>query len=234
MDDKLVIVLGFYRGGKFIETLLKNNYKVIGVDASKEIINYCKDKYKNYKNLTLINKCISDKDNSTVIFYLSDWDVWNSLNKNIADRLDKCIGEDTIETITLSTLLNTYGCPFYLRMDIEGFDELALIQILDTKYRPKYISCESECLGNEYENIYDKVDGLTNLNLLHDLGYTKFYLHKEDSNLDDLDIFSKSISWVSYDEVKNNIIQLRSKFCEDVKNGKSLYFGFWYDIYATN
>ena len=123
-------------------------------------------------------------------------------------------------------------------MDIEGNDELALRQLLETQYRPKYISCEIECIGENYKYDYDKTDGLTNLNILYELGYTKFYLYdcRNDWNKNDIDnikyIFNDENNWLSYEDIKNKIKLLRSKFCDKVKANKYQYYDFWYDIYA--
>lgn len=79
---------------------------------------------------------------------------------------------------------------------------------------------------------------MNNLNILHELGYTKFYLYdcRCDENTNDIDhiehIFNDENNWLSYEDIKNKIKILRSDFCDKVKNGQYEYYDFWYDIYA--
>lgn len=237
-NNNLVIILGFYNGGSFVDRLLEKNYNIVGVDASDDIISFSKEKYKNFDNLILLNKCIDKSDGKLVEFYISNEPVWNSTHKDIANRLHFYKTTKMVESITLPTLFDKYGYPIYLQMDIEGNDELALRQLLETQYRPKYISCEIECIGENHKYDYDKPDGLTNLNILHELGYTKFYLYdcRNDWNKNDIDnikyIFNDENNWLSYEDIKNKIKLLRSEFCDKVKTNQYQYYDFWYDIYA--
>jgi len=237
-NNNLVIILGFYDGGSFVDHLLEKKYNIVGVDASEEMISFSKEKYKNFDNLILLNKCVDKSDDKLIEFYISKSPVWNSVHKDIANRLNYYKTTKMVETITLPTLFDKYGYPIYLQMDIEGNDELALRQLLTTKYRPKYISCEIECLGEDHKYSYDKNDGLTNLNILHELGYTKFYLYncRYDWNTNNIDhikyIFNNENNWLSYEDIKNKIKILRSDFCDKVKANQHKYYDFWYDIYA--
>ena len=45
--NNLIIILGFYNGGSFVDRLLEKNYNIVGVDASDDIITFSKEKYKN-------------------------------------------------------------------------------------------------------------------------------------------------------------------------------------------
>ena len=239
-NNNLVIILGFYNGGSFVDRLLEKNYNIVGVDASEDIISFSKEKYKNFDNLILLNKCIDKSDGKLVEFYISNEPVWNSTHKDIANRLHFYKTTKMVESITLPTLFDKYGCPIYLQMDIEGNDELALRQLLETQYRPKYISCEIECIGENHKYDYDKTDDLTNLNILYELGYTKFYLYdcRNDWNKNDIDnikyIFNDENNWLSYEDIKNKIKLLRSEFCDKVKTNQYKYYDFWYDIYAIH
>ena len=81
---------------------------------------------------------------------------------------------------------------------------------------------------------------MTNLNILYELGYTKFYLYdcRNDWNKNDIDnikyIFNDENNWLSYEDIKNKIKLLRSEFCDKVKANKYQYYDFWYDIYAIH
>ena len=114
-NNNLVIILVFYNGGSFVDRLLEKNYNIVGVDASDDIISFSKEKYKNFDNLILLNKCIDKSDGKLVEFYISKDPVWNSVHKDIANRLHFYKTTKMVESITLPTLFDKYGCPIYLQ-----------------------------------------------------------------------------------------------------------------------
>jgi hypothetical protein len=61
--------------------------------------------------------------------------------------------------MTCVDLLNNYPTPYYMKIDIEGFDHLCLYAINETWVKPKYISVEAQQLAL--------------LIFMRDIGYTK-------------------------------------------------------------
>lgn len=197
---------------------LERGYNIVAVDAAEFILKYTNSIYKEFISqgqLVVLNKAIYHTNNQCVKFYLQPKEpVWNSLYQNIAEREnDSTVVE--VNTITLGTLIDKYGIPEYCKIDIEGADILALNSLKDKL--PRFISCESECLGKG-----DTPEPLAVLNKLHELGYTKFHLEKQPSELsyDDIE------HWLSYEEVKAELIRVRSK------HFFYKFYDFWYDIFA--
>ena len=62
----------------------------------------------------------------------------------------------------MNDLLNTYGIPYYIKIDIESYDTICLESLYNLKILPKYISCEAS--------------SLMNLEILKKLGYKNFKL----------------------------------------------------------
>ena len=110
--------------------------------------------------------------------------------------------------------------PYYLRIDIEGNDYIAVDMLKDDK--PKYISCESECVGesNKTDEDITRV-----LNSLINKGYTKFKLVHGASSID----------MVMNSLFNNNEWQNESSFREMLINkSKPIHnYTFWNDILAT-
>ena len=70
-------------------------------------------------------------------------------------------------------IYRTYGVPFYLKIDVEGADHLVLEELKSFSNRPQYVSLESEKVDfNALE---------AELDLLKNLGYTKFKLVQQQS-----------------------------------------------------
>lgn len=178
ITPRLIFDLGFHNGDTSYY-YLNQGHTVIGLECNPSMIDQSTKKYRNYilcKTLHLVNKCISLEDNKKETFYISTCPAWSSLNKNIAERNDKSIPIE-VSTTTLANLINEYGCPYYCKIDIEGADILALQSLESIQDRPKYISCEVECLGkNEITTDFPI------LHQLYKLGYTKFMIIDQRKN----------------------------------------------------
>lgn len=217
---KLIFDLGFYNGDTSIN-YLKKGHKVVGVECNPNLVSKNKREFTNLLangSLTLINYCISNIDGENIKFYLSTNPVWSSCDRNIAEREDES-QEIEVKSITLKTLIEIYGCPYYCKINIEGNDIIALQSILNTEYRPKVISCESQCYGKG-----ETKSGLEALDKLHELGYTKYMLVNQRTNSQFRFEFNTEYPWVSYNEIKEQLLNI-----EDDSNT----YGRRADIYAT-
>jgi hypothetical protein len=92
----------------------------------------------------------------------------------ISNRLNKYKESIFVTSKTLPSLFAEYGTPYYCKVDIEGSDEKCLLSLKGIKELPALLSCESECVG-ENQTLSDS-EALTTLNILNDLGYSKFKL----------------------------------------------------------
>ena len=110
--------------------------------------------------------------------------------------------------------------PYYLRIDIEGNDYIAVDMLKDDK--PKYISCESECVGesNKTDEDITRV-----LNYLINKGYTKFKLVSGSSGIDIVmnRLFDNN-DWQNENDFREMLIS-KSKPIHD--------YTFWNDVLAT-
>lgn len=225
MDNNLIFDLGFYKGESSTKYLTEG-FKVIGVDCNPLLkIKLFFHRMIRCKRLEIVTKCISDKDNELVNFYVQPLKmVWSSTNINIAERLNNDSKCYQVETITLASLIKQYGTPIYCKIDIEGNDGIALKSLFDVEEKPLYISCETECIGNENPHI---IDGLENIHILKELGYNKFFLKNQQNEFDFHFDVNGEYEWKSYDEIVEELINERQKhdFTEP--------YSFWWDVYAT-
>lgn len=224
--NKLIFDLGFHSISNHTKKYLNNGYQIVAIEADKRLCDV------RYPGLTIINKCIWKTSGEKIPFYLSNtFDVWNSAFREISERLDESVTV-FVETITLSDLIKEYGTPIYCKIDIEGADIIALESLKGIPERPKFISCETECLGNDRKEDYLDYDGLDIIRCLKDLGYTRFFLHDENYHKRGyreflLDPEKEYNNWKSYDEICEELKTLRK---EHIFNN---WYDFWYDVYAT-
>lgn len=211
--------LGFHNGDTS-EYYLKNGYKVVGVDCNQNILNAARCKFAKYINkgdLIVLDKCISDKNDDVISFYISTYPVWSSCNKQIAERIEEA-KEVKVETITLLKLIETYGCPIYCKIDIEGNDVYAVRSLGGHKDIPQYISVEAECLGIGENSTINMIDELYNV------GYRRFFIVDQRGNEDFRFDFYKQYKWFNYDEICKQFDELKKQ---------DFNYGVWADIYAS-
>ena len=217
--EKLIFDLGFHDGDSS-EYYLRNYHKVVGVECNPCLKKHNIDKF-NKKiedgSLILVDKCISDKDGEIVPFYISKTlDLWSSAIKRIAERVEES-EEVFVETITLKTLIDTYGCPYYCKIDIEGYDVYAIRSLKGLDEIPQIVSVEAECLGN------GEVAKINMLDELRDVGYREFFIVDQRMYPNFRFEFSKRYKWYNYEEANEQLKQLKREDFE---------YGIWADIYA--
>ena len=223
IDNSLIFDLGAYNGDT-LKTYI-DNYKIIAVECNPKLVNKLNSKYKDYESLIVVNKCISDTDNTIQDFYISDHLVWSSANQKISERIVPSKEIVKVSTVTLKTLIEQYGSPVYCKIDIEGSDILAIKSLNTLPYEqlPKVISCETECLGNENPH---EVTGTEILDYLHSLGYDNFFLASGDKliNFDPQEM--EKYPWRSYIDTRIKLKSIRAS--HDFTDPWS----FWWDVYA--
>ena len=174
MKHALIFDIGMHRGEDTAYYLSKG-YSVVAVDADPKLVESAKQKFSNAvkaNQLRLENLAVAEHPGE-IDFYISKNTIWNSINHDVADRLDFYQEKISIPADTLNNLFKKHGVPLYCKIDIEGYDIIA-IKGLSKDLLPEYISVESECLA-EGDELTD-VESLATLNQLHALGYRHFKL----------------------------------------------------------
>jgi FkbM family methyltransferase len=157
--------------GEDSEFYLKKGFDVVAVEANPINIAKATKRLKAYidaGNLTIVNKAIT-RDEGPVTFFVSDVSVWGTTDSKWAERnrrLGSSISEITVTGVRFDHLLDEYGVPYYLKVDIEGADTLCLEGLLVSDDRPKYVSLESS------KTSFD--DLVKEFCLLQRLGYRKY------------------------------------------------------------
>ena len=143
---QLIFDIGLHKGLDS-EFYLKKGFNVVGVEASPDLANSCRERYADWINqgkLTVVERALASKAGETSDFYTNPGkDDWGSLYQ---DQAEKGLGGShriTVETTTLAELLDSYGTPYFIKCDIEGGDRLFVNQLLTDSRRPKFVSVEA-------------------------------------------------------------------------------------------
>ena len=181
--ESLVYDVGMHKG-EDTDYYLKKGFSVIGFEADPDLAAYCRsrfsDEIENGK-LIVIEGAIAElphgeAQRTTIKFYKNkDNSVWGTVADDWAHR-NEFLGTSNeiinVPVVDFSECLENYGIPHYLKIDIEGMDRLCLRALIHFEKKPDYVSIESERVS--FGNLVEE------LNLLAQLGYTKFKAIQQD------------------------------------------------------
>ena len=146
---KIIYDFGSGRGENIPYYLLKSDL-VIAIEANPDSCVYIKNKFKKeIKNnrLYLINCILAEESNVLKKFYihknnylLGQFPTPNDLLTNNFYSIE-LLCRDVLEIIKI------YGEPYYIKIDLEQYDEVMLKRILSNGIKPPYISVEGTSQG---------------------------------------------------------------------------------------
>ena len=95
--------------------------------------------------------------------------MWGTISPNWAKRnagYGALSTEIEVTPISLLEVIKAHGVPYYMKIDIEGCDQVCLNTLKKLSVRPDYVSFESDKVS--FGNIYKEIE------LLAELGYIDF------------------------------------------------------------
>ncbi|MGA2794178.1 MAG: FkbM family methyltransferase [Roseiarcus sp.] len=141
---------------------LKKGFEVVAVEANPQLAAQCEQRFSSAiaeGRLVIVNGAITSRGENFPFFINPRLTEWSSADRSLAARDGGAVEEISVPGIDLGDVIKNFGQPYYVKIDIEGADRIALSQI-PKEYLPKYFSMESN-------SISPLVD-------LHDMGYNRF------------------------------------------------------------
>lgn len=159
-EDYYIIDVGM-NDGKDAEYYAKRGFKVIAYEANPALVEEAAKFFSTtHPTVEIRNRAISD-DAGTLTFFVNRFNhAWSSLNPQLGQRREGAEQIDVTSCDLTSELESVCGQIHYIKIDIEGYDMVALRQVMKLPVLPKYISVEN---GNHKM-----------LNALREAGYTRF------------------------------------------------------------
>lgn len=166
---RLVFDLGMNNGDDTAYYLAKD-YDVIAVEANPQLCEVAFERFSSdisSGRLVILNAAITDCIKDCVFYINTENHHWSSLDINWATRNNTNVMPCSVKGMTLRHIVELHGCPFFLKIDIEGGDIAVLNQLLEISLRPEFLSIEDCRFGFEY------------LELLQKIGYRRFKLSNQ-------------------------------------------------------
>ncbi len=141
---------------------LKKGFRVVAIEANPILCQQACSRFADEianKRLTIINAGIARETGELDFFVNEQISEWSSFIQTTAGRGGHPLKVIQVRSASMTDIIAIYGAPYYVKIDIEGHDHIALEQCLDQKSCIPYISVEN---------------GFDMLNLLRDHSYSGF------------------------------------------------------------
>lgn len=147
--NKVIFDIGANKGNK-VNAFLKMGFQVIALEPEKKSIETLKWRFGKNPKVTIVEKGVADKIGEVPVYITESRSGLNTLS----EKWVKSVGNEDenrwhaskeykksymIQTTTLDEIIKTYGVPYFIKIDVEGF-ELNVVKGLSTP--PQFLSFE--------------------------------------------------------------------------------------------
>ena len=177
--------------GQSTDVLLQNYDKVICFEPNPHLVKHLKNKYHNNNRVIIEEIGLSDEE-SVKKFYISNSHVVSTISQDwiTNSRFTNVYNWDNeieINTTTLNKVIEKYGVPYFIKIDVEGYEYevfMGLTKLLDDTY------ISFEWAEEQYSKINETVS------YLKSLGYSNFSYTYGDTIIN-----LENISWDSWENL---------------------------------
>jgi FkbM family methyltransferase len=165
--EDLIFDVGLHKG-EDAAYYLKKGFRVVGIDANPDLIEWNRKRFAGNERITIIFGAIA-QGQGNVRFFVDRQSTWGTVDPNWARRnvrLGSGHHEIEVPIFDIREAFERWGVPYYLKLDIEGREDVIIDVLGELSSRPAFISMESE-----------KVDFrklIQELRKLRNLGYQRF------------------------------------------------------------
>lgn len=148
---KLIYDLGFHIG-QDTAFYLKKGFRVVAIEADPALVRAGTERFAAdiaSGDLCLINcGIVAPPATQAMSFFVNtEHQEWSSFDRAVAARAGHSIQEINVPCETLDSVMDKFGTPYFVKIDIEGNDVVALNSMLNSQYRPQFLSVENGNLG---------------------------------------------------------------------------------------
>jgi FkbM family methyltransferase len=168
MIEDLIYDVGMHDGTD-TDFYLKKGFRVVAIEADPALAAQGRERFRDAiasGRLTILNLAVSERDDVATFYYCPEQQdrcgVYSSTGlsttvRAVAEERSARIGVRfepiEIESRPFGPLLQQYGIPYYLKVDIEGADRHCLKALAEFSERPKYVSVEIPHPERDYKDL---------------------------------------------------------------------------------
>lgn len=181
---RLVFDVGM-RWGEDTAWYLRRGFRVVGVEANPALVPGLHERFRDdvaRGDLVIVAKAVAPTEGVLQFAVTPGQEQWGTLDDRFVDRYERIaerkVEHVDVETVRFASLLREHGVPYFLKVDIEGFDHLCIEGLAEVDERPSFLSVES-CVtspGATFSSARAEVEQLVGL------GYTRFAYVEQRSN----------------------------------------------------
>ncbi len=171
VQTDLIYDVGFHNG-EDAAFYLRKGFRVVGIEGHPALIERGQSRYSQEISAgkLILVKCLVGIECGEVLFYESDNSAWGTVNRDWVSRNER-MGVTSrallkMPSVSLSSIIEEHGVPYFAKIDIEGADLEALSSLRRLSHRPKYVSIESS--KSSFSDLRHEFD------TFESLGYTQF------------------------------------------------------------
>src|SRR5258708_32877179 len=149
MTTKLIYDVGMHTG-EDTAFYLKKGFRVVAVEANPVLCEKAATRFADAirdRRLTIVNKAIAREPGPVTFYRNLDVSVWGTIDPSWSDRNLRHGPRSetiTVDATTMPELLEQFGVPYYMKIDIEGMDMIAVERLAGIAHPPKYVSLQPD------------------------------------------------------------------------------------------
>ena len=149
MNGQLIYDVGAHVG-EDTDFYLRKGFRVVAIEAHPVLAEKLRQRFGSHLSdgsLVVIEAAIAETTGEISFFVNESSSVWGTIRPEWAERNAARSAPSKlikVRAIRFVELLEKYGAPYYLKIDIEGADLLCLEGLLQKPDRPEFVSIESE------------------------------------------------------------------------------------------
>lgn len=203
MQADLIYDVGM-NDGKDTAYYLWKGYRVVAVECDPTLIDAAKVRFKDAigaGRLTLLNLAVGPENGTAPFWICDEHSEWNSFDKDAANSRGSTSRALDVPVRRFAEVLREHGVPYYLKVDIEGFDHFCIADI-DPADAPKFCSFEL----TRVEDLHLPMEkGYTRYKLIGQRGFSSHTAARTKSLLKTMQQVTAQSGRVRMDELKGAI-----------------------------
>ncbi len=153
MKPDLIFDIGMHKG---LDTqwYLAKGFRVVAVEANPSLVEQSRTTFAAEiaaGRLIVENVGISQTEGSLPFYVNLDNDEWSSFDKSLGTRDATRHEIITVPCVNALALFARHGVPYFVKIDIEGFDDFVVRSVGALAEKPKYLSVEDNGFSSLFE-----------------------------------------------------------------------------------